>query len=401
MLRKIVILLLINLSVLNAYFINQNDMKSKNIALKNFDLDLGDISKYASKQKILSQYEIKYFFKTLKKGHGYVPLLSSMLNQNNIPKIFLYLAMAESNFSPNAISKKNATGLWQFMPATARKFGLSVDEYIDERKDPIKSTKAAIKYLKYLHKEFGKWYLVAMAYNCGEGRVRRSIRKAKSDNLEILLDEKEKYLPFQTRDYIKKIIAIASILSDKNFILQNSNGYLLNQGTNHLFDKVKVLSGTNLENVARSIGVSLKKIKALNPQFNYAFVPLDRKSYDVYLPYGRKKEFEFNFKPSKRFEGFYVHEVKKGDSLWAISKKYRTKYKFIKKMNNLKSNHLRLKQKLIIPLLEKKPTTYIVKQGDTLGAISKQFGVKLAQIKQMNSFAKYIKPGDKIVIPTK
>ncbi len=399
MVRKILVLFLFSVGVLHAYFMTESSDFYGNKTLQNFDVEASSLP--SLKKELSNRYKVSHFLRVLKQGHDYIPLLSSMLKEKDVPKIFLYLAMAESNFSPNVTSNKKATGLWQFMPSTARKFGLQIDDYIDERKDPVKSTKVAIEYLKYLHKEFGKWYLAAMAYNCGEGRLRKSIRKAGSDSLEVLLDEEKKYIPLQTREYIRKIITIASFVSDKDFVLQKNSEYLLNQGSSKPFDVVKVPSGTNLSSVAKSVGISQKQLKKLNPQFRYYFVPFGKDNYDVYIPYGLKNEFAANFKAGDKFEGFYTHRVKSGDSLWSVARKYGTKVKIIKKVNNLKSAKLRLKQKLIIPVLQLKPKVYIVKKGDTLQGISKRFSIKVSQLKKENKSGKYIKPGDKIVIPSK
>lgn len=402
MIKKLV-MLFVFVSFSQAYFMTQNSHSINNQILQNFDVDIEFLkdSMYSSSKEVANNYKMSYFIKVLKDGHNYIPLLLSMLRENEIPEIFLYLAMAESNFSPNATSKRKATGLWQFMPATARKFGLRVDDYLDQRRDPVKSTKAAIKYLKYLHKEFGKWYLVAMAYNCGEGRVRKAIRQANSDDLKILLDEKEKYIPKQTRIYIRKILAIASVSSNINFMVENDSEYILNQGKNNPFDIITVPSATSLANVAQSIGISSKKLKGYNPQLRYYFTPPDGKKYKIYIPYGTKNEFVKKFKPSKKFNGFYVHIVKKGDNLWDISRKYGIKHSLIKKFNNLKSSRLRLKQKLIIPTIKIKPKIYIVKKGDTLQGISSKFSIKTSKLKKENKIKKYIKPGDKLVIPSK
>ena len=135
-----------------------------------------------------------HYLKMLERGSLYIPTLRKMIHDNNIPQVFLYMAMAESNFNTHALSRAKASGLWQFMPGTAKLYGLKIDRYIDERRDPVRSTEAAIAYLKRLHKLFGKWYLAALAYNSGEGRVLRAIKRAGSDDLHILLDEKKRFL---------------------------------------------------------------------------------------------------------------------------------------------------------------------------------------------------------------
>ena len=178
-------------SAINASLFDPKQSSSSYVeVMKKFDVD----PHYLKDRKFLSQFKSistknrqRSFFINLEQALNFVPILREKINAADIPEEFLYLAMAESNFSPSAASHKRAKGLWQFMPATGRKYGLRVDDYVDERKDILKSTEAAINYLKDLHGMFGKWYLAAMAYNCGEGRVRWAIKQAGSDDLKVLL----------------------------------------------------------------------------------------------------------------------------------------------------------------------------------------------------------------------
>ncbi len=405
MLKKVIILLALLLSSSQAYFMTQNNTYAGNNAvLQGFDVPMDFIkdSVYASSKEVANHYRTQLFLKVLRQGHEFVPMIRRMIRENGVPEIILYLAMAESNFSPRAYSRKRAAGLWQFMPSTARRFGLKINDYLDERRDPIKSTEAAIKYLKYLHKMFGKWYLVAMAYNCGEGRLRKAIRRAKTDNIKVLLNKRKRYLPRETRHYIGKILAIASVSSSENFMVENGNDYLLNQGRSQTFDKVRVPASTSLASIAKSVGVSVKTIKHLNPQLRYYFTPLNKKNYEVYIPYGKKPSFASNFKASNNYNSFHVHVVKQGDNLWTLGRRYGIRHSLIKKFNHLRSNRLKLRQRLVIPTIVRgKRNVYTVRRGDTLGEISKRFRVTVRDIKRRNGIRKYIYPGDKIVIPSK
>jgi len=146
------------------------------------------------------------FLKTIKEAKVFLPTIKKMLSDSDIPKEFLYLAMAESDFSSRAVSSKSAAGIWQFIPSTASLYGLKIDEYVDERFDMIKSTKVAIQFLSHLYGKFGKWYLAAIAYNCGEGKLRRAIRKAGTDNLNTLLDPDKKYIPLRVEYILEKLL---------------------------------------------------------------------------------------------------------------------------------------------------------------------------------------------------
>ncbi|NLC28006.1 MAG: transglycosylase SLT domain-containing protein, partial [Campylobacteraceae bacterium] len=324
------------------FLITENNYSQKDRVLKSLDVDTSFLKDPAllSMQGDVDLYRTKHFLNILERGYMFAPALRQMITNAGIPDAFLYLAMAESNFSAKAYSSARAVGLWQFMPYTGRKFGLRIDEYVDERRDPIKSTKAAIKFLQYLHDDFGKWYLAAMAYNCGEGRVRRAISEAGSDDLAILLDPVKKYVPLETRNYIRKILTMAHLSSDADFLLSHDGEYLMNQGSSFSFAAVTVPGGTTLADISRSVGLPISVIKEYNIHLNYFFTPPNVKEYEVYIPYDKRAAFNQNFKPTDGSSSFYVHIVTKGDSLYEIGKKYGIDYKVIKDYNHLKSNLL-------------------------------------------------------------
>ncbi len=385
-----------------AFLITQNDYKEQASVLKSFDIDSSFLIDrvFISMKNNVDRYRTKHFLKVLEEGNRFVPYLRKLIQEAGIPEAFLYLAMAESNFAPNAYSKARAVGIWQFMPYTAKKFGLKINSYVDERRDPVKSTIAAIKYLKYLHNIFGKWYLAAIAYNCGEGRVQRAIRRAKTDDLSTLLNAKKKYLPRESRLYIRKIIMMESLANSSDFILGNDSDYLLNRGTVETFAKVYVKEGTSLSSIASSINLSLKQFKSYNPQFRYNFVPPTKGKYGIYIPYNKQISFKNNFNPNKSKSKFYIHIVKKGDSLYKLGKRYGINYRVIKDYNRLKTNFLRLRQSLVIPVL--KPTTirYTIKRGDTIGRVSKKFKVAINTILRINNKKNtMVRVGEKIVLP--
>ncbi|MFA6756795.1 MAG: LysM peptidoglycan-binding domain-containing protein [Campylobacteraceae bacterium] len=387
-------------SMLFGYLITENNFAQQERVLKSLDINTSFLKDpiLLSMSDDVNLYRTKHFLSILDRGYIFAPALRQMIAEASIPEAFLYLAMAESNFSARAYSKARAVGLWQFMPYTAKKFGLKIDEYVDERRDPVKSTKAAIKYLEYLHKDFEKWYLAAMAYNCGEGRVRRAIKQAGTDDLAVLIDPVKKYVPLETRNYIRKIITMAHLSGSADFLLSHDGEYLLNQGSSFGFEPVTVPAGTTLESVAKSVGLPVSVIKEYNVHLNYFFTP--PVEYEIYIPYDKKAEFAKNFKPEKNASGFYVYHVKKGDSLYEIGKKYGLNYKIIKDYNSLKSNTLKIGQKLIIPSAKAGNRHYIIQQGDTLGAISRKFNVSLQALMQANELKNTnIYPGNKIVIP--
>ncbi|MEA3373567.1 MAG: transglycosylase SLT domain-containing protein [Campylobacterota bacterium] len=364
---------------------------NKEVALlKSFDINpyfLNDPVLIRMKAQKETKYQKQHFFKAMDEAYLFIPTVKQILTDSGMPAEFLFLAMAESNFSLKAYSKKSASGLWQFMPGTGKMYGLKIDEYVDERRDLIKSTDAAVKYLSYLHKKFGKWYLAALAYNCGEGRLSRAIKKAGSDDLAVLLDPKRKYIPRESRFYIRKIVALALLGSDESYMIDAEYDYLLNRANAYSLATVKLARGEKLSRVAKLLDMPFKDLKKLNSHLKYDFMPPYEKGYDVYIPFVKLTEFKQKYKPAPLGQIYVVHKVKSGDNLSYLGKKYNVPYKMIKDFNNLKTSMLSLNQKLIIPTRKIPPKThrnYVVKRGDSLLSIAKQFHVSVRQIKQMN-----------------
>ncbi len=399
---RFIFLVLLLIQSANAFLSTETNYQEQAKVLKSLDIDptfLTDLPFIIMKENA-DRSRTHHFLKVLENGNRFIPVLQNMIKEAGIPDAFLYLAMAESNFIPNAYSSARAVGIWQFMPYTGKKFGLKINLYVDERRDPIKSTKAAIKYLKYLHAKFGKWYLAAIAYNCGEGRVGKAIKRAGTDDLAVLLDRHKKYIPRESRVYIRKIMMMEHISNSTDFIVGNDAGYLMNRGTTHTFAKVSVRGGTTLSNVADSVGMSYKELKSYNPHLKYEFVPPGKGSYDIYLPYGKHTLFERNFDPKKDNGRFYVHKIKRGDSLYSIGKRYGVAYRVIKDFNHLKSNTLRINKKLVIPVLKPKTRKYTIKRGDTIGDISIKFNVTINTIMKINKKKNsQILVGERLVIP--
>ena len=346
----------------------------------------------------------KHFFRAMEEAYLFIPAIKSTLAKYDVPQEFLYLAMAESNFRTKAYSNKRATGLWQFMPRTAKLYNLKIDEYVDERRDLIKSTEAAAKYLSALHKRFGKWYLAAIAYNCGGGRLNRAIKKAGSDELSVLVDEKKKYIPKESRYYIRKIVALALIGSDERYLLNSEYEYLLNRANAYSIATVKLSSGESLQRLSQLLNIPLKDLKKLNRHLKYDFVPPYAKEYDVYIPYIKLAEFKQKYYKAPIEKIYKVHIVTRGDNLSYIGKKYGVSYKVIKDFNHLKSNRLRLKQKLIIPISKKSKKRkissrnyYMVKRGDTLESIARAHRISVRNIKTQNHLkGSLIRVGDRL-----
>jgi len=353
-----------------------------------------------------SQAKSKHFFRAMNDAYIFIPAIKNALAKHNVPQEFLYLAMAESNFRTHAYSKKRAAGLWQFMPETGRYYNLKIDEYVDERRNLIKSTEAAAKYLSTLHERFGKWYLAAIAYNCGGGRLSAAIRKAGSDELSVLVDEKKKYIPKESRYYIRKIVALALMGSDEQYLLSSEYEYLLNRANAYTIATVKLPSGESLKRVAKILDMPLKDLKKLNRHLKYDFVPPYANGYEIYIPYVKLSDFKQKYYEEPIQNIYKVHVVTRGDNLSYIGKKYGVSYRVVKDFNKLTSNNLRINQKLIIPISKKSKQAklstkhyYIVKKGDSLESISKAFKVSIQNIKMQNKMrSSLIRVGERLKI---
>ncbi|MEA2111143.1 MAG: LysM peptidoglycan-binding domain-containing protein, partial [Campylobacterota bacterium] len=274
-----------------------------------------------------------------------------------------------------------------------------INDYVDERLDFLKSTKAAAEYLTYLHKRFGKWYLAALAYNCGEGRVSSAIRKAGTDNLKVLLDPKKKYVPLESRIYIRKIVALSIMATDESFLLKSEYGYLLNRASAYSLSVVSVPKGERISRVAKLIDMPVKELKALNSHLKYDFIPPYEEKYDLYIPYIKLSDFRQNYKPTDLQLLYKVHTVVSGDNFSKIGKKYGVKYGIIKDFNNITSNRLSLKQKLIIPIVntktqkstqtvsksKRKKGMHTVKSGDTLISIARLHKLSVKELRRVNN----------------
>ncbi|MDQ1264363.1 MAG: rane-bound lytic murein transglycosylase [Campylobacterota bacterium] len=372
-----------------------------------FDIDpsfINDPMMNEMKNSDTTIYNEERFFQAMDDGYFFVPAIKNILTKHNIPPEFLFLSMAESHFLVRAYSATSASGLWQFMPQTGKLYGLKIDQYVDERRDLIKSTEAAAKYLNALHKQFGKWYLVAIAYNCGGGKLSRAIEEAGSDDLSVLLDPEKKYIPRESRLHIRKIIALAMLGNDEEFLLKSEYEHLLNRANAYSIATVKLPSGESLERVAKLIEMPLEDLQKLNKHLMYGVIPPYIKEYDIHIPYVKLSDFKQKYFEDSIKKIHTIHIVKAGETLSKVAAKYGVTSNIIKDFNNLKSTKLSSKQSLIIPSIVLPKTQkmlsssiYTVKKGDTLASISKEHRIDIQDLKTRNKMkSDFLKEGEKI-----
>jgi len=351
----------------------------------------------------------KQFEIWLKRYMQYKDLILPILEEHEMPEEFIYLAMIESGLNPKAYSRANASGMWQFIYSTGKQYGLSRDWYKDERRDPVKATHAACRYLKDLNNLFDNWYLTLAAYNCGEGRVLRASKLHQTYDFWQL-----KSLPRETRNYIPYFLSAAIIAKTPG-----DYGFKVPKVQPFQFEEVVLEKSADLAVLARVAGIKGKVIREYNPELRQSATPSEG-PYTLKLPMGKKDRFlaAWNAIPAdERFAPQFIqHRVRYGESLWTISKKYGVSIHDLAAINKIRNrNKVRVGQKLKVPLKGGRvwgtgenggppghsKRIYKVKRGDTLGQIAEDFGTRANKIRRWNNM-KYgshlIHPGQRLVI---
>ncbi len=227
----------------------------------------------------------------LSRSTRYLPLIQEIFQEHGLPEDLAYLAMIESGFNPYAYSPAHAAGMWQFISGTGRRYGLAVDNYVDERRDPVKSTHAAAKYLLDLYKQFGSWYLAAASYNCGEGRVAREINGSNHKNFWDLSNNQ--CLPKETKNYVPQMIAATIIAKNPEKFGFTKIPYL----PPLQFETVKVNEPTSLRAVSVAVNVPPEEIAMLNPELRRGVTPPDL--YVLNIPKNSKELFNRNIQVAR------------------------------------------------------------------------------------------------------
>ena len=362
----------------------------------------------------------KVFVNWLARSERYIPFMKNLLRESGLPEDLVYMALIESGFNPYAYSRRKASGPWQFIYFTGKKYGLKVNWWVDERRDPEKSTIAAAKYLKDLYDLFECWYLAAAGYNAGERKIINAMKRYRTEDFWELT--KYRYLKRETKDYVPQMIAAALIAKDPE-----KYGFVDVEYQEPLrYEKVTVPAVTDLRLIARACEVSLEEVKDLNPELLRWCTPPDRQEYEIKIPFGTKDLFLKNFEAlphQERFQ-FKTHIVRKGDTLGGIARLYRVDLEPILELNRLKrSSLLSIGMNLIIPVprdariagvperkmergsqpLRSEEITYItytIKRGDSLWSIANEMGVNIGALSRWNNLHpdKKLMPGDKLKI---
>jgi len=361
----------------------------------------------------------KVFANWLARSERYIPFMKSLLRENGLPEDLVYMALIESGFNPYAYSRSKASGPWQFIYLAGKKYGLRSNWWIDERRDPEKSTIAAAKYLKDLHDMFECWYLAAAGYNAGEKKIAAAMKRYGTEDFWELT--KYRYLKRETKDYVPQMIAAALIAKEPE-----KYGFIGIEYQESLrYEKVKVPEVTDLRLIAKACEVDLDDIKGLNPELSRWCTPPNFPDYEIKIPSGKKELFLRNFEalsPGERFQ-FRTHSVKRGETPARIAKLYGVDLEPILELNRLsKKSRLSKGMDLLIPLpkdqdqklmamvkkesnggnrhSKPKEMTYTIKKGDSLWSIANEMGVNVGALSSWNNLypEKKLMPGDKLEI---
>jgi len=369
------------------------------------------------------EHFIQYFQTTAKnnfsnwlaRSEKYIPFMRDLLKEKGLPEDLVYLALIESGFNPYAYSRSKAMGPWQFIYLTGKRYGLKVNWWVDERRDPEKSTIAAAKYLRDLYDMFECWYLAAAGYNAGENKIARAMKRYRTEDFWELT--KYGYLKQETKHYVPQMIAAALLAKDPE-----KYGFTGIEYQEPLrYDKVMVPPAIDLRLIAKASEITVEALKELNPELRRWCTPPDAQEYEIKIPFGKRDLFVKNFESLRPGAGtsFKTHVVKKGDTPERIARLYRVELEPILEMNRLgKRSRLQVGTNLLIPLPKEiqakasKPTgekgrtsgteemTYIIKKGDTLWSISNEMGVNIGALSAWNKLHPETKlmPGDQLKI---
>jgi membrane-bound lytic murein transglycosylase D len=293
------------------------------------------------------QRERERFGLWISRSGRYVGMIQRILRERGLPEELAYTAMIESGFSPRAVSRVGAKGLWQFMEATARRYGLTVNRWVDERFDPVKSTVAAAKYLGDLYGLFGHWFLAQAAYNAGEARIGRAITRAKTSDFWALT--RTRHLPNETKNFVPQILAAAVITQ-----APSRYGFDVTMEPPLAYDEVHVKRTLHLETVAELAQVPLEEVLELNTALRGGITP-PFGGYTVRLPRGSGERFEAALRetPSSKLVQWGLHRVARNQTLRDIARLYRTTPERLAEINQLRGGRLRGVPDLLVPVSNK------------------------------------------------
>ncbi len=357
-------------------------------------------NKSVDKYILLFQTRLReHFEKWLVRSGRYVPMMREILREHGLPQDLVYLALIESGFNPKAFSRARASGPWQFISPTGKKYGLRINRWIDERRDPVKSTHAAAKYLKDLYGMFKTWPLAMASYNAGEGRIRRALRKTRTKDFWEL--RKTRRIHRETRNYVPKFMAAILIAKDPE-----KYGFQVEYDKPLPHEEVIIRQPAYLSSIAKASSISVKELKAFNPELKRSITPPNLSTYHLKLPVGKKGRFLANFSPEKEKKVVigktFKHRVRRGETVSSIALKYGVSMQALFVANSLsRRGMIRAGQHLTISNGFDDTDIHRVRRGESLSTIARKYRVSLRRLMQVNHLRKtsVIRPGQALIVP--
>ncbi len=352
----------------------------------------------------------------LGRGGRYIKLFRQILKKHQLPQDLAYLSLIESGFSLKARSRAGAVGPWQFMPGTARRMGLKINYYVDERRHPMKSTRAAAAYLSKLYVKFGDWHLALAAYNAGEHRIARALRRSKQKDYWSLA--RTRYLPNETRNYVAKYLAGMIIAKNPEVF-----GFVgIDYENSWDYKAVKLTHGTSLSAISRISNVPLSTLREINAELRTSVTPPSN-GYHLFLPDKEAEGFTANLaKLSIKLHSSTGHyRIQPGDTFGDIAQRFGIKLDKLIEMNtHLHPRRLQVGAKIILPKPSKNlrsvlensapvngnaplPNQHVVQEGENFWLIAKKYNISTNKLVQSNSGIdpKRLSVGMKIHLPSK
>ncbi len=340
-----------------------------------------------------------FFTKAYTNGRHFRPLIDSILTKTGVPSELFFLGLIESGYSLRAYSRAHAVGPWQFMKGTAKPYRLTVSSRIDERRSLHKSTQAAALYLKDLYNIFGDWALAVMAYNSGEYRILRAIRKGNTRNFTELF--KKHLLPQETIDYLPKMAAAREVYQnmEKYFpevVEQVEKASEDDFSTIHEWERVEIKKSFSVPRLAKELGVTKSYLKKISPELRREAIYLGRKeTLELYWPKKLSDSFQEKVaslsswklkasSPRRSIASRSHHRVRRGENLNIIARKYKMTLAQLKRLNNLRKNRIYPGQKLKVAGSASLVKKHVVKKGEALSTIAEKYGVSLRDLMKSN-----------------
>ncbi|MBO7431132.1 MAG: LysM peptidoglycan-binding domain-containing protein [Spirochaetia bacterium] len=393
--RKIFILIVV-LAIFAPLFSFSQDKGAKSALLPNGGNQLYDnyFKKYTSKQ------EQKHLAIIWEQAEYFVPFIEAKVKEEGLPLEVIYLPFVESNFKPDAVSKSGATGLWQFMTNSIEGYNMKINEWVDERRDFWKATEAALKKIKYNYSVLKDWNLAIAAYNCGLGKMKRTVREGGTSDYWKLCQKG--LLSKETIHYIPKLLAISDVLKNRS-----KYGIKDKQPKPFQWIRIALSQPVDIRLLAKETGIPRNILDIGNSELKFYVTPPAKTGYLLKVPADKAEKIKSVTANKKtKLTDFHLYTIKAGDTLSHLSQHYGISISMIQSFNNVDPNNLKIGSKLVIPVSDPdiKPYggtfdlsswvpdiseegfagEYTVQEGDTLWSIAKLFHTDIKHIAYFN-----------------